>query len=193
MDRRAFLAAGATGVAVVTAGCSGLRGTTNLVNPAVETQDDGREKYLTYRHDDERVVTVGFDQRTVPATPTDQFGFRITVPHSRNTKIESFRFDLRAPRSSIDPPADVYLESPSGGLWPDLTFREVENRWTRIALADTGELGEGTMSFDLMIAPHSVPATEVGIRAELELSNSASVLNGRYRVDTSTGFEPVTE
>lgn len=193
MDRRAFLAAGVTGVGVVTAGCSGLGGTTNLVNPAVETQDDGREKYLTYRHDDERVVTVGFDQRTVPATPTDQFGFRITVPHSRNTEIESFRFDLRAPRSSIDPPADVYLESPSGGLWPDLTFREVENRWTRIALADTGELGEGTMSFDLMIAPHSVPATEVGIRAELELSNSASVLNGRYRVDTSTGFEPVTE
>lgn len=193
MDRRAFLAAGVTGVGVVTAGCSGLGGTTNLVNPDVETQDGGREKYLTYRRGDKRLVTVGFDQRTVPATATDQFGFRISVPHSRNTTIESFRFDLRAPRSSIDPPANVYLESPSGGLWPDITFREVENRWTRIALEDTGELGEGTMTFELIIAPNSAPATEIGIRTELELSSSGSLLNRRYRVDTSTEFEPVTE
>lgn len=193
MDRRAFLAAGVTGLGVVTAGCSGVGGTTNLTDPEVESQDDGQEKYLTYHRDDERLVTVGFDQRTVPASLTDQFGFRITVSHSRNTKIESFRFDLRAPQSSIDPPADVYLESPSGGLWPDITFEEVENRWTRIALEDTGELGEGTMSFELIIAPHSAAATEVGIRAELELSSSGSLLNRRYRVDTSTEFEPVTE
>jgi hypothetical protein len=192
MDRRRFLAAGVTGFGVALTGCSELLGRTiSVTNPETALHDGGREKYLTYRHDDDRIVTVGFDQRTVPATPTDQFGFRISVPHSDETTIESFQFDLRVPQSSIDPPADIYLESPSGGLWPDITFREVENRWTRIALADTGELGDGTMTLETIVDPHSVPAEQVGIRVELELSTSASPPNRTYRVDTSTEFEPI--
>jgi hypothetical protein len=192
MERRQFLVAGTTGLSVAIAGCSALLGgTITLSNPEMSLQDDGREKYLTYRHDDARIVTVGFDQRTVPATRTDQFGFRISVPHSDDTKIESFQFDLRVPPSSIDPPADIYLESPSGGLWPDITFREVENQWTRIALADTGKLGDGTMTLETIIDPHSVPAEQVGIRVELTLSSSGSPPNRAYRVDTSTEFEPI--
>jgi hypothetical protein len=164
-----------------------------LTNPETEMQDDGREKYLTYRSDNERIVTVGFDQRTVPESLTDQFGFRISVSHSDATKIESFQFDLRVPETSIDPPADIYLESPSGGLWPDITYRDVENQWTRIALADTGELGDGTMTLETIVDPHSVPAEEVGIRVEMELSTSGSLPNRTYGVDTSTVFEPVVE
>lgn len=194
MDRRTFIAASVTGLEVAIAGCSGLLdGTVNLTNPETESQDGGRERYLTYHHDDDRIVTVGFDQRTVPASLTDQFGFRISVSHSDETKIESFQFDLRVPQSSIDPPADIYLESPSGGLWPDITFREVQNQWTRIALADTGELGEGTMTLETIVDPHSVPAEEVGIRVEMELSTSMSPPNRTYRVDTSTEFEPLIE
>lgn len=117
-----------------------------MTNPETESQDCGRETFLTSRHDGDRIVTVGFDQRTVPASLTDQFGLRISVPHSDETEIESFRFDIRVPQSSIDPPANIYFESPGGGLWPDITYREVENRWTRIALPDTGELGDRTMT-----------------------------------------------
>lgn len=194
MDRRRFLATGVTGLGVAIAGCSGiLGGTIDLTDPETELQDGGREKYLTYHHDDDRIVTVGFDQRTVPASLTDQFGFRISVPHSDETKIESFQFDLRVPQSSIDPPADIYFESPSGGLWPDITYREVENRWTRIALADTGELGEGTMTLETIVDPHSVPAEEVGIRVAMELSTSGLPPNRTYRIDTSTEFEPIIE
>lgn len=194
MDRRRVLAASVTGIGVALTGCSGLvRETITLTDPETELQDDGREKYLTYRHDDDRIVTIGLDQRTVPASLTDQFGFRISVSHSDETKIESFQVDLRVPRSSVDPPADIYFESPSGGLWPTITFQEVENRWTHIALTDTGELGSGTITLETIIDPHSVPAEEVGIRVELELSTSGSPPNRTYGVDTSTEFEPIIE
>lgn len=194
MHRRSFLATGTAGVATALASCSGVfGGQVNLTNPETELQDGGREKYLVYSHDGERIVTVGFSQRTVPDSLTDQFGFRITVSHSDETKIESFRFDLRAPQSSVDPPADIYLESPAGGLWPDITYREVEDRWTRIALADTEELGEGTMTLETIVDPHSAPAAEVGLRVDLNLSTSGSPPNRTYRVSTSTTFEPITD
>ncbi|MFB6361017.1 MAG: hypothetical protein ABEH59_06805 [Halobacteriales archaeon] len=193
MLRRRYLATGTAGVAAALAGCSWvLGGEVSLTNPETELQDGGREKYLVYSHADERIVTVGFSQRTVPASMTDRFGFRISVPHSDETSIESFRFDLRAPQSSVDPPADIYLESPAGGLWPDITYREVEDRWTRIALADTRELGEGTMTLETIVDPHSVPAAEVGLRVDLTLSTSESPPNRTYRVTTSTTFEPIT-
>jgi hypothetical protein len=134
----------ATGMGLVSAGCSGLEiGTVELTDPEVGSQDDGREKYLTYRQGNRRIVTVGFDQRTVPQSLTGRFGFRITVPHSDDTKIESFRFHLRSPRTSIDPPAEIYLRAPSGGLWPDLTYEVVEDQWTRIALETPANLGSG--------------------------------------------------
>lgn len=192
MDRRSFLAAGATGVGFLAAGCSGVLGeTVDLADPTVGRRDGGSEKHLTYRHRGERVLTVGFDQRTVPESATGRFGLRISVPHSDDTSIESFRFDLRAPRSSVEPPADIFLESPGGGLWPDLTFEEVENRWTRIALEDTGELGEGTISLETIVDPLSAPAEEVGVRVELELSAAGPPPGRTYRVDTATEFEPV--
>jgi hypothetical protein len=194
MDRRTFLTAGVTGLGVAIAGCSEvLGGTITLAKPETELQHGGREKYLTSHHADDRIVTIGFDQQTVLATQTDKFEFRISVSHSDETKIESFQFDLRVPQSSIDPPADIYFESPSGGLWPDITFRDVENGWTRIALADTGELGDGTITVETIVDPHSVPAENVGTRVETALSTSGSPPNRTYRVDDSTDFEPIIE
>lgn len=192
MKRRTFLATGVTALGSATAGCSNVPGgEISLTDPTVGIRDGGRAKYLTYRHDDRRIMTVGFDQQTVPTSLTEQFRFGISVPHSDDTKIESFRFDLRAPRSSIDPPADVYLEAPGGGLWPDLTYEVVENGWTRIALDDTDELGEGTMNLETIVNPRSVPAEEVAVRVEMALSSSGSPPNRTYRIDASTEFEPV--
>jgi hypothetical protein len=189
MNRRTFLAAGVAGVATATAGCSSLLGST-VALPVDDTgvDGDGREKHLIFRDGEQRIAAVSFDQRDVQETPTDDFRFRISASHD-DTKIESFQYDLRAPQTSVDPPADIYLESPAGGLWPDITFEDVENHWTRIALDDTGELGEGTLSVDTIINPNSAPVTEVGIRVEMELSST----EGRrtYTLDTQTQFEPV--
>jgi hypothetical protein len=189
MDRRAFLATGVAAAGLTTAGCSGILGETiTLTDPETGTQDDGAEKYLSYHHGGDRIVTLGFDQREVQESPTDRFGFRISVPHSDETTIESFRFDLRAPHFSPDPPADVYLGAPGGGLWPEITFEEVEDFWTRIALADASAVGEGTLTVHTIVDPVSTPVDELGIRAELTLSGSGS---RTYEVETTTGFQPV--
>lgn len=191
MDRRTFLATSTAGLALASAGCSGLLGSTvTLKGPETETQDDGREKYHSYRHDGERVVTVGFDQRTVPETLSDRFGFRITASHSDDTTIDSFQFDLRAPRTSIDPPAEFYLGAPAGGLWPDITLEEIDDGFTRIALEDTGELGDGTLGLDTIVDPGSVPAESIAVRVEMTLSSSG--FTGRtYRISPQTEFAPV--
>jgi hypothetical protein len=189
MNRRTFLAAGVAGVGAATAGCSSLLGST-VALPLDDTgvDDDGREKHLIFRDGDQRIAAVSLDQRDVQQSPTDDFGFRISASHD-DTKIESFQFDLRAPQTSVDPPAEIYLESPAGGLWPDITFREVENSWTRIALDDTGDLGEGTLNLDTIINPVDTPVSEVGIRVEMELSSTES--RQTYTLDTQTQFEPV--
>ena len=49
------------------------------------------------------------------------------------------------------------------------------------------------MTLKTIIDPHSVPAEEVGIRVETELSTSGSPPNRTYRVDNSTDFEPIIE
>ncbi|MFC7133390.1 MULTISPECIES: hypothetical protein [Salinibaculum] len=191
MDRRTFLATGLAGAGLATAGCSGLLGSTvPLTVEETEPEDEGREKYLICRHDGQRILAVGFDQRSLQRSPTDDFGFRITNSHD-DTKIESFTVDLRAPRTSVDPPANIYLKAPSGGLWPDLTYEEVEDLWTRIELDDTGELGEGTLNLETLVDPNATPVTEVGIRVEMELSSTES--GRRYTLDTVTEFEPVVE
>lgn len=192
MDRRTFLATSAATVGVVTAGCSSVLGgdPVTLSAPESGSNDEGREKYLTYRHEGDRIVTLGFDQRDHLDSLTDRFGFHISVSHSDDTKIESFQFDLRAPRTSIDPPADIYLKSPAGGLWPDLTYEDIENRWTRIALPDTNELGEGTLNLETIVDPNSVPAENVGIRVDMTLSTTGSG-NTRYRLVAGTSFYPV--
>ncbi len=191
MNRRTFLATGLASAGLATAGCSSVLGSTvALTVETTEQQDDGREKYLICRDGDQTLLRVGFDQRQAQQSPTDSFGFRITASHD-DTKIESFRFDLRAPQTSVDPPAEIYLKAPSGGLWPDITFRDVENSWTRIEVTDTGDLGDGTLGVDTRIDPVSVPVTEIGIRVEMRLSST----EGRrtYTLDTSTQFEPVIE
>jgi len=191
MNRRTFLTTGLAGAGLATAGCSSLLGST-VTLPLDDTgvDDDGREKHLIFREGEQRIAAVSLDQRDVQRSPTDSFGFRISASHD-DTKIESFRFDLRAPQTSVDPPAEIYLASPAGGLWPDITFEDVENRWTRIALDDTGELGEGTLNLDTIIDPGTVPATEVGVRVEMELSSTES--RKTYTIDTQTQFEPVVE
>lgn len=194
MDRRSLLATSGAVVGLATAGCSSLLGSTiDLTNPDRDDRPDGRETHLTYRHDGASIVTVGFVQRTVPASLDDLFGLGITLSHSGDTTLESFQFELRAPQSSVALPADIYLKSPGGSRWTDLTFETVENQWTRIGLEDTGELGEGTMNLETFVRPNTEPATDVGVRIEVALSWSGQFADTTFRVDNSTEFSPVTE
>lgn len=199
MKRRGFLATGTVGLTAGTAGCSGLLGSTiSLGRPEERLDDDGREKHLIFRTGGDRIAVMSLDQRTHPESPTESFGFRLYVAHGNGddgadgpaTTVDGFRFDLRAPPASVKPPAKVFLASPEGGPWPDLTFETVEDSWTRIALENVGELGEGTIGLTTIIDPLNVPVEEVGVKAEVALSEG-SIGGTTYRAEANTRFEPV--
>jgi len=198
MNRRTFLATALAGGGAATAGCAGaLGGTTTLSRPTEEVDDDGMEQYLRFEHAGERLAVVGLQQMAPQSSPTDSFRLRIHVEHrsgladrGRRTTIDRFRFDLRAPPTSVQPPAEVYLQSPSGGLCPDFTFEQVENLWTRIAADGTSEVGRGTLTLSTIVDPLGLPADEIGVGMEIELSEPG--VTGRAYVATAqTRFEPV--
>jgi hypothetical protein len=179
MKRRTLLATGTATLAAGTAGCSGLLGgTTTLGRPEEQLDDDGMEKHLVFRDGDDRIVVITLDQRTRQKSPTDRFRFRLYIAHGYGdeanggpaTSVDSFRFDLRTPLTSVDPPANVFLAAPEGGPWPDFTFERDDDLWTRIAVEDVGELGEGTIGLTTIVDPLDVPVEEVGVRADLTLS-----------------------
>lgn len=196
MNRREFVAAAAVPLSVGTAGCSLVFGrTVELADPEIETQHDGRETYRIYHHDGEKIIAVGFQQGSTPESLNDRFVFRITMSYSEAATVESFQFDLRASQSLTDPPADIHLRSP-GEAWSGLTYGAVlseGNRWMRIALPETGEIGDETIYVNTVIEPTRAPAERIDIRTELELASRGDLEETIYRVDDSATFEPTTE
>jgi hypothetical protein len=199
MNRRRFLAAAAFGAVGATAGCSTPGGRTELGVDETELDDDGMEQHLYFRDDDERIGVVTLDQMYEQSAPTAPFRFRISVQHGsgagggeRESVVEGFRFDLRTPVTSVDPPAEIYLQAPGGGLWPDFTFEEAENFWTRVEAEGTEEVGSGTMTLSLFVDPQSLPADELGVRASVDLTEQG--FGGtNYRLEANARFEPVVE
>lgn len=199
MNRRRFLAAAGLGAAATAAGCSTVGGRTELGVDEERLDDEGSEKHLYFRDGETRVGVVSLDQMTAQTEPTDSFRFRLHVQHGsgaggseRESVVERVRFDLRAPPASVNPPAEIYLQAPSGGLWPDFTFEEVEDLWTRIEAEDTRDVGVGTMTLSLIVDPLGVPADEVGVRASVDLVERG-VGGTSYRLEANTRFEPVVE
>ena len=191
MNRRRFLATAAIPVGIATAGCSASSGRTVELEAETERQDDGRQNdtYLVYRHDGEEVRVVGFSQGSFPASLDDRFGFGMFIEYDESTALESFRFDLRAPPTGE--PADIYLASPAGGAWPNLTYGRVGNDGsTRIALSDAPEVTDETVFINTFVDPNTSPAEQIGI--DLEVKLTAPDGSTTYRVETTTTFEPET-
>jgi hypothetical protein len=199
VNRRRFLAAAGFGATATTAGCSTVGGRTELGVDEERLDDEGSEKHLFFRDGEKRLGVVSLDQMTTQDSPTDAFRFRLHIQHGsgaggpeRESVVERFRFDLRAPPASVNPPAEIYLQAPSGGLWPDFTFEEVDDLWTRIEADDTREVGSGTMTLSLFVDPLGVPADELGVRASVDLTEQG--FGGTsYRLEANTRFVPVVE
>lgn len=195
MDRRQFLTASVVGLGTVSAGCATVGGRRTLDAASEEIDDRGMEKHLRFEDGDTEVAVLSLDQMTEQESPTDSFRFRIHVQHGtgedeRSSTVEGFRFDLRAPPASVNPPANIYLQAPGGGLWPDFTFEEVDDLWTRIEAEDTDEVGVGTMTLSMIVDPLGVPADEVGVKARIDLSEGGTT-GTDYRLETDTRFGPV--
>jgi len=191
MDRRRFLAAAAIPVGIATAGCSAGSGRTVELEVDTERQDGGRqnETYLAYRHDGEEVRVVGFNQGSFPQSLDDQFGFGLFIEYAESTTLESFRFDLRTPPTGE--PADIYLASPDGGVWPGMTYGRVEGEGsTRIALSDAPDVTDETVFINTIVDPKTAPAERIAIDLEVELTAPDAPVT--YRAATTTTFEPET-
>lgn len=196
MDRRRFLAS--TAAVAATAGCveTGF-GPTRIGGPTEWLDDEGMEQHLRFNVDGERLAVLTFDQMSRPDTPTDPFRLRLHVAHrsdderhDRPTTIERFRFDLRAPPTSVGPPAEIYLNAPGGPSYPDLVFRRTGDSWTRIEATDTEAIGDGTLTLETIVRPIGEFPTEIGLRAEVQLS-TGGVLGPTYVLEALSRFAPV--
>ncbi|WP_253738742.1 hypothetical protein [Halohasta salina] len=191
MNRRRFLASTAIPIGITTAGCSANTGQAVDLEAETERRDDDRqnETYLVYRHDGEDVRVVGFNQGSFPQSLDERFGFGMFIEYAESTTLESFRFDLRTPPTGA--PADIYLASPAGGVWPALTYGRVEGDGsTRIALSDAPDVTDETVFINTIVDPQADPAERIDVDLELELN--ASDGSTTYRAATTTTFEPET-
>jgi hypothetical protein len=198
MDRRTFLATAALGGTAATAGCGGVLGGSVSLRPA-DSSVDRTKKHLSFRHDGRRRAVLSIQQMGPQRSPTDTFELRFHISHHEDesgneypdSTVERFQFDLRTPQSSVDPPADVYLKSVGSAGWP-ARIERTENGWSRITADDVSEFGAGTITVSTLIRPVGEPATEVALRAEIEVSNGGFG-STTYELAADTRFEPVVD
>lgn len=199
MQRRRFLGASLAGAGAVVAGCTRpVTGPSRLAPTAEQRDDDGMEQHLRYEVDGERLAVISLDQMTTPASSSDPFRLRLHVAHrsserryDRPTTIERFRFDLRAPPASVQPPAEIYLAAPGGPTWPPVEFGWTDDGWTRLAADDVAAVGTGTLTLETLVRPLGEPADELALRAEVALA-SGGPLGRDYVLEAGTRFAPVT-
>jgi len=188
MNRRRFIATAAIPAGITIAGCSASTGRTVDLEAETERHDEGQqnETFLSYQHDGEEIRVVGFNQAAFPASLDDQFGFGMFIEYDVSTTLESFRFDLRTPPTGE--PADIYLASPSGGVWPNLTYGRIEgNGATRIALSDAPDVTDETVFINTIVEPNAAPAERIAI--DLEIKLAAPDVSTKYHAETTTTFE----
>ncbi|MEF8786313.1 MAG: hypothetical protein V5A45_10305 [Haloarculaceae archaeon] len=193
MNRRALLAGTTATLGTALAGCTALGGERSLGQPREELDANGREKHLVFERNGKSVVTITLQQRTAAQNLPGRFGLRVVISHSENTNINKFSFELRAPPTSVEPPAEIYLKQPDGGPWPPIDFQRTENEWTRIAVDDLGDLGRGTLGLETIVAPLGDSVEAVGVRPDLTLGTTGLLSGGPLRAETQTEFEPVVE
>jgi hypothetical protein len=193
MNRRVFLAGTTATLGTALAGCTALGDERSLGQPSEELDANGREKHLVFERNGKSVVTITLQQRTAAQNLPGRFGLRIVISHSENTNINKFSFELRAPPTSLEPPAEIYLKQPDGGPWPPIDFQSTENEWTRIAVDDLGDLGRGTLGLETIVAPLGNSVEAVGVRPDVTLGTTGLLSGGPLRAETQTEFEPVVE
>ncbi|ELZ89373.1 hypothetical protein [Haloferax sulfurifontis] len=104
MRRRAFLASALTAASTLTAGCSSLSPRTEHTDPAVERDDNPRDRgmYLQFDGDgdDGDLATVGVDPTSGPLPRP----LAVSISHSRDTELRSLTQRFAAPDGDGSPP-----------------------------------------------------------------------------------------
>jgi hypothetical protein len=187
MRRRDVLAAiGSVGV-VATAGCSSV-GSTTITNPAEERSEDGdvNLNYRTESGENLATLTVMPGRQRYSGNRGMEVPVKIALTHGGATKIESVRFDLRAPPTSTggaSVPAEVAFTTPFAKPHPSIElYTGPDDVSTILEIPDTGEQGDGTMVFDFLLTGVRDATTELSIDAGIELSEGG-VLGQNYTLE----------
>lgn len=78
-----------------------------------------------------------------------------------------------------------------GGHGLAFALRKEDNLWTVISVDEIGELGDGSLTLDLILDPVSDPADELAVRAEVDFSESG-IIDQYYRAAAHTNFDILT-
>lgn len=191
MDRRTFVGTTAATMGTALAGCSAPGGERSLGTPREETERDGEEKHLVFERGGDEVLTITLQQRALTLAPSGRYGLRVTMSHSEATRLKRFQFDFKSPPAGAGVPSDIYLKQPDGGPWPDIDFRRVEGQWTRIGVEELGDLGAGTLGFEIIVAPLDEGGEALAVRPDVLLGTTGLLSGGPLRAETTTEFQPM--
>lgn len=195
-SRRELVAAIGTGGAATVAGCTVLGQTApRSLNPPEETDDSPTERVWTFPRGAAGSKTLIqaylWQAYRVPPAPESadvRFQFGVTVSDHSSYHHDRIGLRLRAPANSrgTSPPADVFVEPPSGGFAQFRTYRE--NSDTVVSLGDLS--ATGTLHFDFLIVSESRPTPDA-LWYEFEIGAKESGFGGESVVASSSGSLPI--
>ncbi|MFB6202091.1 MAG: hypothetical protein ABEI98_08785 [Halorhabdus sp.] len=192
MHRRTFLGAASVSSVGALAGCGGLGGPTPLTDVEVVTEDDGMDHHLTFYQDNTEQATLTVSQGNAPEAYTDRFSLRLHLWHRPGLRTEHMAFEVRGPPGGAGVPAETYLKVPDGGPWPEFRIEKDDDLSTIIAVDDLGELGEGSLGFELIVDPTTTPVDAISVHADVTFDRTET-FSGTYRAETTNIFDIVRD
>lgn len=173
---------------MATAGCIGI-GSTTITNPEKEQTDDG-DVNLNFRTENGKNVatlTVMPDSQRYSGHRGPEVPVTIVITHGNTTKIESLRFDLRAPPTSSGAgvPAKIAYTTPFAKPHPPIDlYTDPDDGSTILDIPNTEKQGEGNLVFDFMLLGLRDSTTELAINVEIGLTEGGA-LGQEYTLEGS--------
>ena len=171
MNRRELLATFGAGAGILSSGCTGLGGETDL---RADVRDDGDQTHVVFLHGDEEPFHV-----TISVRPDGRrYGrhVRVNTWQADHRRYETFRFGLRVPAHGTEPRTRIVLETPDGSGYQSFRFyRARDDARTAVAeMPDTGAMGEGSIPLDFVVVPleDDFP-DEAAVEIDAELSDGS--------------------
>lgn len=191
--RQAIAAVGSAGLLPLT-GCASVVPGTTLSDPTEERETDG-ETHLIYTRDGERLATLTVQpgRQRYAGSAGGQIPVDVSVWHRDRTKIERLTLGLRAPPGGPGVPARVALLTPQWKPHPSVQlYTDRRDGETVLGIDDTGEQGDGTVTFEFLLAGLEASTSELLVDAAVGLAEQgvlgrAYTLEGRTRVPLPDG------
>lgn len=171
---------------MATAGCSSV-GSTTITTPEEERTEDGdvNLNFRTEGGENVATITVMPGRQRYSGHRGAEVPVKIALTHGDATKIESVRFDLRAPPSPTGAgvPAEVAFTTPFAKPHPSIElYTDPDDVSTILDIPDTGAQGDGTMVFDFLLTGVRDATAELSVDATIELSEGG-VLGQNYTLE----------